>query len=132
MPVLRLPDGWLLIGHIRLYSNCCRSARFQSHSKFNFKTSQCFVIATRAVQQRDQPATAGADVSFPDGLRQHRRWSDRDFFLLINMIASANLFLRVSVGQLLLLQERALSWTQACPAPQGWCLGSQTTGVSYE
>jgi len=31
----------------------------------------------RVVQQRDQPATAGADVSFPDGLSQHRRWSDR-------------------------------------------------------
>lgn len=59
-----------------------------------------------AVQQMDQPATAEADVSFPDGLSQHGRWNDR--YLLINIIASANFFLRVSVGQVLLLPR-------ACP-----------------
>lgn len=77
VPVLWLPNGRLLIGRMWLYSNYCRTAWFESHSKFNFKTSQCFVIAMRAVQRRDQPATAGADVSFPDRLSQHRRWSDR-------------------------------------------------------
>lgn len=44
-----------------------------------FKPSQCYIIAICAVHLRDQPARAGADVSFPDGCSKHRRWSDRDF-----------------------------------------------------
>lgn len=46
----------------------------------------------RPVQQRDQPDTAGADVSFPDGLSQHRRKSNRDFFFFNKYAGFCELF----------------------------------------
>lgn len=62
----------------------CRSAQFPSRSRFYFISSQCFVTATHAFQWRQQPATAGADVSFPEGLSQPQGWSDRDLYLFFN------------------------------------------------
>lgn len=90
-----------------------QSVRVQSHSTFNFKFSQWFVIALSAVHQGDQPATAGADVSSPDDRltqEEKRKW-----------MASADVFLRASAGRLLFL-------LRARPA-LGQCLGRQTPDV---
>lgn len=37
-----------------------------------------------AVPWRQQAATPGADVSFPEGLSQYRGWSDRDLYFFFN------------------------------------------------
>lgn len=66
---------------------------------------------------------------FLKGMDHRDRVTEISISFLINMISSADFFLRVPAGQLLLLPR---AYPELSTIPQGWFLGGQTTGASYD